>query len=265
MHYGAASGACYDTAPLSLGIESWAWSRGVSSFVSWSPGYTIAQVNSGAYDSCFQDVAQRFKAFGHPVWLRLWWEFNGTWFPWSYDPSNPQAFISAWQRVVNIFKSVGATNTMFVWAPDEGYFDSSKTLTQNGYPGDAYVDWVASDAYNWNTSTAWCTYHAGWCDFSEIFHHGGTGSSAHGVEVAFRGRKPFAVAETGSVEDPANGAHKGQWMQNMDASIKSDFPDLKMLLYSDFMNQNDDWRIDTSASSLSGFKALALDPYFHTR
>jgi hypothetical protein len=267
VHYGASTGTCYATAPLSQGIESWAWGRGVYSFVSWSPGYTIAQVNSGAYDSCFKGVAQRFKSFGHPVWLRLWWEFNGSWFPWSYDPSNPSAFISAWQRVVNIFKSVGATNTMFVWAPDEGYFSSSKTLQQNGYPGDAYVDWVASDDYNWDRSNAWCTWHAGWCDFWEIFHHDATGTSANGVEVSFRGRKPYVVAETGSVEDPNNATHKGQWMQTMDSSIKSDFPNLRMLLYSDYdrTSTGTNWRIDTSSSSLAGFKQLAQDPYFKTR
>jgi hypothetical protein len=267
IHYGAPAGGCYDTAPFSQGIESWAWGRGVYSFVSWSPSYTIAQVNSGAADACFRDVAQRFKAFGHPVWLRLWWEFNGTWFPWKYDPANPQGFIDAWQRVVGIFKSVGATNTMFVWAPDEGYFDSTKTLQANGYPGDAYVDWVGSDRYNWNKSTNWCDqFHAGWCDFWELFHHGFTGSQAVGVEPSFRNRKPFVVPEVGSVEDASNATHKGQWMQNMAASIKNDFPDLRMLLYFDSdltSTEGVNWRIDTSPSSVAGFKTLAQDPYFN--
>jgi hypothetical protein len=269
FHYGAPTGSCYDPyqAPFSQGVESWAWGRGVYSFISWSPGYTIAQVNSGAYDSCFQDVAQRFKAFGHPVWLRLWWEFNEPWQLWNYDPSNPQPFIAAWQRVVGIFRSAGATNTMFVWAADEGYFDPAKTLQANGYPGDAYVDWVASDRYNWNRSTNWCSqFHAGWCEFWEIFHHGFTGSQAVGVEPSFRNRKPYVVAETGSVEDPNNATHKGQWMQNMQASIKTEFPGLRMLLYfdNDMTSEGANWRIDTSSSSLAGFKQLAQDPYFNT-
>jgi hypothetical protein len=268
FHYGAPTGTCYATPPFSQGLESWAWGRGVDSFVSWSPGYSIAQVNSGAYDACFRDVAERFKAFGHPVWLRLWWEFNGSWFLWKDDPSNTQPFIDAWRRVVGIFNSVGATNTMFVWAPAEGYFDSSKTLDANGYPGDAYVDWVASDGYNWNKSTASCGFHAGWCEFWELFHHGYSGAQAQGVEVAFRNRKPYAVAETGSLEDTTNSTHKGQWMTNAAAAIKSDFPGLKAFLYSDFdvtSTENVNWRIDTSQSSLDGFKTLAQDPFFNTR
>jgi beta-mannanase len=267
VHYGAPRGTCYATAPLSQGIESWAWGRGVYPFVSWSPGYTIAEVNSGAYDSCFRDVAQRFKAFGHPIWLRLWWEFNGTWMLWSYDPANAQPFIDAWRRVVGIFQSVGANNTMFVWSPSEDFYNPSKR--QVGYPGDAYVDWVASDSYNWNKSDAWCgPFHAGWCEFWEKFHHGYSGAKAVGVEVDFRNRKPYLIAETGSLEDAATAGRKGQWMRNMRDSIKNEFPGLRMLLYSDFdltTTEGVNWRVDTSQSSLDGFTALARDVYFNTR
>jgi glycosyl hydrolase family 26 len=266
FHYGAPSGACYNTAPFSQGLESWAWGRGVYSAISWSPGYTIAQVNSGSYDSCFRDVAQRFKSFGHPAWLRLWWEFNGTWFPWSYDPNNAQPFIDAWRRVVGIFKSVGATNTMFVWAPAEGYYDPTKR--QTGYPGDAYVDWVASDGYNWNKSGSWCGLHAGWCQFWETFHHGYSGSQARGVEVDFRNRKPYMVAETGSVEDSYTWGRKGDWMKNALSSIKTDFPGLRAFLYFDCnvtTTEGVNWRVDTTQPSMDGFKVLAQDPYFNTR
>jgi hypothetical protein len=53
----------------------------------------------------------------------------------------------------------------------------------------------------------------------------------------------------------------------MEASIKSDFPGLRMLLYFDndlTSTEGVNWRIDTSSSSLAGFKALAQDPYFNT-
>ena len=80
------------------------------------------------------------------------------------------------------------------------------------------------------------------------------------------GRKPFVAEETGTVEDPANPARKGQWMTNMESSIKSDFPGLRMLLYFDAdltATDHTNWRIDTSSASLAGFKTLAQDPYFN--
>jgi Glycosyl hydrolase family 26 len=263
-HYGTPKGSCYGTAPFATGSEAWNWGRGVYSFLSWSPGYTISAVNSGVADACFHDAAKRFKAFGHPVWFRLWHEFNGSWYLWSYDPSNAQAFINAWQRVVGIFKSEGATNAMFTWCPDEGYYNPNKR--PSGYPGDAYVDWVCSDGYNWNRSNAWCTTHPGWCEFWEIFHHGG--AAVPSVEQDFRGRKPYLVGETGSIEDTTTAGRKGQWMLNMRNRIKSDFSNLRALLYYDndmTATQNVNWRLDTSQSSLEGFRALAQDAYFRTR
>jgi hypothetical protein len=262
MHYGAPKGSCYGTAPFATGAETWNWGRGVYTLLSWSPGFTISEVNSGTADACFHDLAKRFKAFGHPIWFRLWHEFNGTWYLWSYDPNSAQAFVDAWQRVVRIFKSEGATNAMFTWCPDEGYYNPNKR--PSGYPGDAYVDWVCSDGYNWNRSNAWCTTHPGWCDFWEIFHHGG--AAVPSVERDFRGRKPYLVGETGSVEDTAG--RKGQWMLNMRDRIKSDFPNLRALLYFDndmTAVQNVNWRLDTSQSSLDGFRALARDAYFNAR
>jgi hypothetical protein len=265
LHYGAPKGSCYGAAPFSTGAETWNWGRGVYTLESWSPGYTISQVNSGVADACFHDVAKRFKAFGHPVWFRLWHEFNGNWYVWSYDPSNAQAFIDAWRRVVGIFKSEGATNAMFTWCPGEGHYKPNTTPT--GYPGDAYVDWVCSDGYNFNKSDAWCTTHPGWCEFWEIFHHGGVEPS---VEQDFRGRKPYLVAETGSVEDPLAPGRKGQWMLSMRDRIKSDFPNLRALVYFDvdmsaYTAAHVNWRLDTSTSSYNGFRSLAQDAYFNTR
>jgi hypothetical protein len=263
-HYGAPTGTCYSIPPFGRGSERWNWNRGVYTLISWSPGYSIAQVNSGMADACFRNVARRFKAFGHVVWLRLWWEFNGDWFLWSYNPNNPRPFITAWRRVVGIFKREGVKNTMFTWCPAEGYYDPSKR--PSGYPGDKYVDWVCSDGYNWNSATAWCGTHAGWCQFWEIFQHGS--SKASWVEKDFRARKPYIVGEHGSVEDSNLAGRKRQWFLNERDRIKSDFPNLRALLYFDIDRTAADganWRLDTSQASLAGFRALARDPYFNTR
>ena len=226
-HYGAPRGRCYSIAPFSKGSERWNWKRGVYTAISWSPGYSISDVNSGAVDACFRKVARRFKAFGHPVWLRLWWEFNGDWFRWSYDPQNPQVFIAAWRRVVRIFKHEGVRKTMFTWCPAEGYYDPNSR--PSGYPGDGYVDWVCSDGYNWSASDAWCGSHAGWCEFSEIFHNGD--ARARSVEGDFRNRKPYLVGEHGSIEDPYSPRRKQQWFLNERERIKTQFPNLRALFY----------------------------------
>jgi hypothetical protein len=80
--------------------------------------------------------------------------------------------------------------------------------------------------------------------------------------------KPFMIGETGSVEDPSMPGRKGRWHLNALASIKNDFPHLKAFIYSDFDtggSEGTNWRLDTSQSSLDGFRTLARDPYFNTR
>jgi hypothetical protein len=69
-----------------------------------------------------------------------------------------------------------------------------------------------------------------WCEFWEVFHHGGAARPS--VEQDFRRRKPYLVGETGSVEDTSIPGRKGQWMLNMRNRIKSEFPNLRALLYS---------------------------------
>jgi hypothetical protein len=260
IHYGAPIDACYSGAPFSQGREQWVVDRGSLPIISWTHGWTLDAVNSGLADECLRDVGRRFAAWGKPILLRTYWEFNGSWFRWSGTGTK---FISAWKRTVDVMRSAGATNVGFVWCPDEGNFAG----TNESYPGDNYVDWVCSDRYNWNKSTAFCrgldgTWHAGWCEFEESFRDGSS------IEALFGPRKPYMVAETGTVEDPSVPGRKGEWHRNARDAIKARFPHLKAYIYFDVdlsATQGANWRLDTTGSSLAGFRDLALDPHFNTR
>jgi hypothetical protein len=81
-------------------------------------------------------------------------------------------------------------------------------------------------------------------------------------------RKPFMVAETGSVEDTTSPGRKGQWLRNAGATIPIDVSNVRGLTYFDVdvaATENVNWRLDTSQPSLDGFRSLALDPFFNTR
>jgi hypothetical protein len=260
-HYAAPVGGCYYEPPFTGGYEELAWQHGTYALVSWTPSATLDQIVSGQFDTCFKEVAQRFKSFAHPVFLRTMWEFNGTWFPWSYK-NDPTKFVAAWRHMVGVFRSEGVTNVSFVWAPGEGH-----GCLRDCYPGDAYVDWVASDGYNWNQPDAWCgalgNPHPGWCEFEEIFHD----IPGDNVEQMWGPAKPFMVGETGSVEDTSTPGRKGQWFVRARDAIKARFPYLRALVYFDqdvSASEGANWRIDTSTSSRDGFRALAQDAYFRT-
>jgi len=245
--------------------EQWIHDRGSYPIVSWSPDRPLSDVNAGALDGCFRSVADYYKGFSFKIMLRMWWEFNGNWM---IGSGCGQTYIDAWRRVVGIFRERGATNVGFWWSPQEGY---DRTCSSNSYPGDAYVDWVGSDAYNWcgvGESGCWSSpLHSGWAQFGEIFDYGS--NSAHDT---FGSRKPFVVGETNTIFDAGSAAAKGQWYRNVPAAAQQmehltgvQFFDVDVTAYE---GPKSNWPVDypTSVpSALDGFVALARDPYFNAR
>jgi hypothetical protein len=226
--------------------------------ISWRPAgpsaFSLGQIANGEADACFRSFGAGLAAWDHRLFLRIYWEFNGNWFPWSGTGSQ---FISAWRRTVDVLRSVGVRKASFVWAAA-----SSQCCFADYYPGNRYVDWVAADGYNWNSPTAWCTTHPGWCQFREIFH-----GTSNNVEHVLGPKKPFMVAETGSREGAPG--RKGRWFRRARDAIKAKFPHMHALVYMDhdFTGGGGccNWRLDSSRASLRGFRALVRDRHFWTR
>jgi hypothetical protein len=260
LHYAAPRGGCYYDAPLSDARAQWVRENGYRIVISWSPGWTIDEINAGKADACLRDVGQRFAAWGTPFLLRIYWEFNSGdpyWGGWG------QPFIDAWKRTVDVIRSQGATNVGFVWSPDGGY----QSRTAVSYPGDNYVDWVGVSSYNPNAT--WCSpFNPGpWCELAEELSFTFLNDPTYWtVYDRYSQTKPFMVAEWGSVEDATTPGRKGQWFRNFEAKL-SQFPNIRALTYFD-VDLTDvehvNWRLDTSQSSLDGFRELALDPALNT-
>jgi hypothetical protein len=115
---------------------------------------TVQQIAQGTWDSYIKSLADEAKAFGYLIFLRVGSEMNinqGTLTDQASFGKNATAFVGAWQRVVDIFRSEGATNVMFVWNPN--WDDAGPNHWTAYYPGDSYVDWVGIDLYQyWSES-----------------------------------------------------------------------------------------------------------------
>lgn len=248
--------------------------RGYIPMLSWFPPGGADQIIAGAEDACIVQFGKSVAAQSAPSFLRMYWEFNGGWMPFSKNADGTRATAAQqkamWQHTVDVLRTTGAlSKASIVWCPSEGYYNNGDAWNNpTPYPGDNYVDWVCSDGYNRFSSTAWCAARFGppptWCPFADVFTHGyhAPAYTPIGVEKDFRGRKPYMVGETGSVEDPSVPGRKGQWMLGMRDYIKSYMPDLYALVYFDLNFNGVAWNLDSSTSSLDGFKALMQDPYF---
>ena len=114
---------------------------------------TLAQGATGAYDQYFATLAKNLVSGGESdAILRLGWEFNGNWFPWSVQTSADAAnFVAFWKQIVTTMRAARGEHFTFVWNPN-GASPTSYTPDQ-AYPGNAYVDYVGTDDYDnfWGT------------------------------------------------------------------------------------------------------------------
>lgn len=248
------------TCTLGLGVVRSAVRRGHIPMISWFPDPVVGgQILRGDADECIRAVGRQIARQPHKLLLRPFWEFNGDWMPWSRDTDGSllttAEFQRLWIRTIDLLREGGAfPKASVVWCPSAGYYNNPNGAldARAAYPGDAYVDWVCADDYN----------HVGdgiWREFADLFH------SPHNIERDFRGRKPFLVGETGSVEDAGDPTRKGAWFRNARTYIKSSMPGLRGLVYFDVAYHDGDWRIGTSPASVAGLRALARDAYFDPR
>jgi hypothetical protein len=292
IHWGgggtyAGQANCLPASRISEDGVQWIHDHGSLPFVSWSPDRTIGEVNSGAVDACFAAAADYFKTKPFAIMLRLWHEFDGDWFKWSCSPGAAngsvnycgQPFIDAWRRVVGIFKARGATNVGFWWNPGERVNDIWRTRIDSSYPGDAYVDWVGAESYNWCyvDENCWTTpLHPGWGEFRELSFYDSLGyCCGRSIYSVYGPRKPFAPGEHGTVYDPNQPAKKGQWFRNELAAAKTmaylvglSYFDQDVSMETGTYDPKRQFMVDYPTSNpdvYAGFKALAADPWFNTR
>jgi beta-mannanase len=214
----------------------------------------LAPIAQGRYDGLIRARARSMKSLGRMVFLRWGYEMNGDWKTWGGPnnmPNGPSKFRRAWRRMHDIFQSVGASNVVWVWAPNfESVPNAGWNNFRNYYPGDDYVDWVGIDGFNWGTSRSW----SHWTRFRRIVHD---------VYHAYHNRKPIMIAETASVE---RGGSKAKWIRNARNVIKNRFPAIAAFMYfngADIGYDDVNWAATSSQSALRAYRAMSRDPYYN--
>jgi hypothetical protein len=237
------------------GLEHWDVQGGRVPLISWS-GTTLGDVLSGRFDAMIHERARDVKALGAPVFLRWGWEMNGNWSADDGSHNNaagqtngPQLYVQAWRHIHDIFTAEGATNAVWVWSPNASDVPAAPwNHWTRYYPGDAYVDWVGIDGYNWGSSQSWSS----WTSFASLIAP---------VYADYAGRKPIMVAETASAEQ---GGDKSAWLDAVRDVLKTRFQHVGALVYFD-QNKETNWSVTSSPAALRSFRALARDPYFAPR
>jgi hypothetical protein len=172
----------------------------------------LAAVAAGSYDFYIDAWAAAAARFGKPMMIRFGHEMNDPYrYPWGPQNNSKEEYIAAWRHVVERFRAAGATNVVWVWSSHVAY-----EYWDLYYPGDLYVDWVATGVLNFGPIAQWSK----WWPVAEIF---GTKYE----RLASFG-KPVMIAELGSL---AVGGDRAQWYREALADLPKRYPAVKAVLF----------------------------------
>jgi hypothetical protein len=230
-----------------------AWDRGAVPMVTWEPWswenhhlhFPLEAIARGRYDAYVRRAAKVAAAWGHPLLLRFAHEMNGTWYPWGSGRggNTPTAFRHAWKHLVRLFRRLGADNVQWVWAPNVN--NSGKFPFRRLYPGDAWVDWVGLDGFNW-------AIRGDWNSFTSIFadSYDELGRITH---------RPVIVTETASNQ---SGGDKAAWVASALEREIPQFSAVRAVVWFTEPFNGVDARIDSSPAALRAFRRAADSPRY---
>lgn len=226
--------------------------NGATLMVTWQPsGYTAPEIVGGKADAYLGKFARDVRAYGKEVWLRPLHEANGgDWYSWNVGNSSmantDEDVAEAFRHIVKIFRDSGASNVKWVWNINNENAGGGNTTSFTGtYPGDAWVDYISIDGYNFGTfhTVANSGWASSWRSFVQAYKPAYTALA--------KIDKPLFIAEFSSSE---LGGNKAQWYRDAFASLSTTFPRIFALMVFSMNDANGDWRINTTEASLQAWR-----------
>ncbi|HEY6549849.1 MAG TPA: glycosyl hydrolase [Solirubrobacterales bacterium] len=235
------------------------WSRGGVPMVTWEPqsylgrSFSLRSIQRGRFDEYARRSARAAAAWGLPILVRFGHEMNGTWYPWARGVAgnNSYRLKAVWRRLVGIFRTQGADNVEWVWTPNVN--TGGEFPFRDLYPGDAWVDWVGFDGFNW-------ALRGEWNSFTDIVDNSYE-------EMAKISSRPMIVAETGSSQ---TGGDKAAWVAS---ALRREIPKLDRIRAVVWFNDKFedegaesgaglDARVNSSRASLRALRSAAALPLY---
>ena len=189
------------------------------------------------------------------------------WFTFSHEPEaggspggTDAEFIAAWRRFVDEFRARGADKVEFVWIMTDYAFElppSDRRHAPDWYPGDAWVDHIAADAYNWSD----CRVNPvnPWRSLEDVIEP----LRQFGLDHPDKG---LILAEWASAEDGDGGFRKADWINDAADLFKQ--PGWEQFIAVAWFGVIDStfpgcaWPADSTQRALNALAAMAADPFY---
>jgi hypothetical protein len=226
-------------------LISWEAQRRNGTYVKW------ADIANGRYDTLLKERARELKSWGH----RAYFVFN-------HEPENDtnsgnaSQFKAAYNHVRHVFDTVGARNLRWVCTLMRGTYSGSHGGAGAWVPSAAQA--LGVDGYN----RGHCNPDTGWQSFSSIFGPARNYAKNHNKKLLIQ---EWGCVEAGACGGISGSATKAAWIKSAVATIKS-WPQVEAVIYTharaNFRGKTFSYRVDTSASSLTQYRAAGKLAYF---
>jgi hypothetical protein len=160
-------------------------------------------------------------------------------------------YVLAWRNFITILRDEGVTNAEYVFIGTAYGFGRGRA--QPYYPGDAYVDAIGADAYNWYTCRPGITN--AWFSMKNLVDRMMPFAEKHPNEQ-------LMLPEFGTTEDPSDPTRKPLWYAQAQQLFKEPPYDRFVLINEYDTLKGCQFRPDSSAASLAAFKDWLADPYY---
>ncbi|GAA3200699.1 glycoside hydrolase family 26 protein [Actinocorallia longicatena] len=213
-----------------------------------------AEIASGAHDAkIVRPAAERMKAFGRQAFVSFDHEMEL-----NLDSRGTEAeYVAAARHVHDVFRRAGVTNVVWVFTTSGGIYGDMPNKINRLYPGDAYVDWVGWDPYNFHRC-----HNAGWETFSQSIDR-----SYRWFSQGIGRDKPLILPEFGTAWDPSNPGRSNAWHSTIPKDLATKYTKIKGLIRWDSDVSNLGMRcglnIDSGPGMLQSFKNAGLDRYLN--
>ncbi|MFI6639200.1 glycosyl hydrolase [Streptomyces sp. NPDC050504] len=206
-------------------------------------------VAAGEFDEKVIDPqARRLKAYGKRVFFSLDQEVDARI---KEGQGTPEEYVAAYRHVQSRFKALGVTNVVWVWTVS-GYL-GNKALMKSLYPGDAYVDWLGMDQYNYFT----CHDTTDWKDFDRSQR-----PTYDWLRAEISPDKPIMLAEFSTVPDPDNPLRKRDWFTQIPRTVKT-MPGIRALVQWNRTVPGDGCDLTVNEGpGLTGYREAGKNGYF---
>ena len=215
-----------------------------------------AQPGSQLHDDMVR-WARSIEPFEDQIWLAFHHEPETTT---NLNSGDADDFIAAFQAFMTVLADEQVDTLGRTWIMTNNSFvvpAADRRAAEKWYPGDAYVDVIAADAYNWHNCRVGVS--SPWSDFGELVEDFRSFGLAHPD-------KDLMLAEFGTVEDPQDPTRKADWIAEAQQLLSQ--PNYSQFVAASYFNvfdathPNCQWGLDSSPQSLAAFTQLSNDPVF---